>query len=141
MFQRSEYFIKHVISSDRVQPRGLRFLFASLYNVGVFLYKTKKLLEVLLHSNKQLHVISGYFFLVGVVYLLFFSIVGFDLKRGKLKIHLHHMLPRARPWPTQLPQARSKPLVGCLGGHLDPAEVVKVPAGGGGGVSPRRLAT
>lgn len=42
------------------------------------------------------------------------------------------MLPRARPWPTQLPQARSKPLVGCLGGHLDPAEVVKVPAGGGG---------
>lgn len=42
------------------------------------------------------------------------------------------MPPRARPWPTQLPQAQSKPLAGCLGGHLDQDEVVKAGEGGGG---------
>ncbi|XP_057978228.1 separase isoform X2 [Malania oleifera] len=43
--QRSANFIKHVISSEWIQPQGLKFLFASLHNIGVILYRNKELKE------------------------------------------------------------------------------------------------
>ncbi|XP_074358633.1 separase isoform X1 [Apium graveolens] len=44
----SATFIKNAISSDWIQSHGLKFLFASLYNVGVVLYKNNEMKEALL---------------------------------------------------------------------------------------------
>lgn len=47
-FQKSVHLLKDVISSEWIQPNGLKHLFISLYNVGVILYRDGRLKEVLL---------------------------------------------------------------------------------------------
>ncbi|GLT85957.1 hypothetical protein SLE2022_041220 [Rubroshorea leprosula] len=43
--QENEHFIKQIISSEWVQPQGLKYLSASLYNIGVLLYRNKQIKE------------------------------------------------------------------------------------------------
>ncbi|KAL4588484.1 hypothetical protein LXL04_001375 [Taraxacum kok-saghyz] len=41
----STTFLKHLISADWIQPNGLQYLFATLHNVGLVLYRIKRLKE------------------------------------------------------------------------------------------------
>ena len=42
------HLVKHIITSEWVQTQGLKHLFASFHNIGVFLYRNKQVIEVLL---------------------------------------------------------------------------------------------
>ncbi|KAG8650212.1 hypothetical protein MANES_07G013200v8 [Manihot esculenta] len=44
-FQRNVHLIKHIIASKWIQPRELKYIFASLYNLGVHLYRNKEVNE------------------------------------------------------------------------------------------------
>ncbi|XP_058007009.1 separase isoform X2 [Hevea brasiliensis] len=44
-FQRSVHLMKHIIASKWIQPQGLKYIFASLYNLGVHLYRNKDVNE------------------------------------------------------------------------------------------------
>ena len=48
LLQESVNFLKQVISVDWIQANGLKFLVASLHNVGVALYRNKQVKEVFL---------------------------------------------------------------------------------------------
>lgn len=50
LFQKSVHLLKDVISSEWIQPNGLKYLYVSLYNIGVILYRNKQLKEVPLHN-------------------------------------------------------------------------------------------
>lgn len=39
--------VKRIITSEWVQTQGLKHLFASFHNIGVFLYRNKQVIEVL----------------------------------------------------------------------------------------------
>lgn len=43
------HLLNDAISSEWIQPYGLKHLFTSLYNIGVILYRNKQLEEVSLH--------------------------------------------------------------------------------------------
>ncbi|KAK9290720.1 hypothetical protein L1049_008894 [Liquidambar formosana] len=43
--QKSANFIKHFVSNGWLQPQGLKFIFVSLYNVGVILFRNKQVKE------------------------------------------------------------------------------------------------
>ncbi|XP_062077222.1 separase isoform X2 [Humulus lupulus] len=43
--QKSVHLLKDVISSEWIQPQGLKYLYCSLYNIGVILYRNKQLKE------------------------------------------------------------------------------------------------
>lgn len=54
LLQESTGFLKHLISTKWVQSKGLKYLYASLYNVGIVFYKTnrlKEVLHILLHTT------------------------------------------------------------------------------------------
>jgi len=40
------HLVKHIITSEWVQTQGLKHLFASFHNIGVFLYRNKQVIEV-----------------------------------------------------------------------------------------------
>lgn len=42
------HLIKHIITTEWIQPQGLKHLFASFHNIGVFLYRNKQPKEVIL---------------------------------------------------------------------------------------------
>lgn len=41
------HLIKQIIASEWIQPQGLKYIFASLYNVGLLLYRNKQVNEVI----------------------------------------------------------------------------------------------
>lgn len=43
--------IKHIIANEWIQPEGLKYLYASLYNIGVLLFRNKQVKEVPLRSD------------------------------------------------------------------------------------------
>ncbi|KAF3975524.1 hypothetical protein CMV_001236 [Castanea mollissima] len=43
--KRSMHLVKRIITSDWVQTQGLKHLFASFHNIGVFLYRNKQVIE------------------------------------------------------------------------------------------------
>ncbi|KAF9685049.1 hypothetical protein SADUNF_Sadunf03G0013900 [Salix dunnii] len=45
--QKSVHLIKQIIASEWIQPQGLKYIFASLYNVGLLLYRNKQVNEAL----------------------------------------------------------------------------------------------
>lgn len=47
LLQKSEHLIKHIVSSEAVQPEVLKYLFRSLLNVGKVLNQNKLVKEVL----------------------------------------------------------------------------------------------
>ena len=49
--QESENLVKYVASSDWIEADGFKYLFASLYNVAVVLYRNKQMKEV--HAQKD----------------------------------------------------------------------------------------
>ncbi|XP_050209368.1 separase isoform X2 [Mercurialis annua] len=44
-FQKNVHLMKHIIASKLIQYQGLKYLFASLYNLGVHLYRNKQMNE------------------------------------------------------------------------------------------------
>ncbi|KAJ6704493.1 hypothetical protein OIU85_030317 [Salix viminalis] len=46
-FQKSVHLIKQIIASEWIQPQELKYIFASLYNVGLLLYRNKQVNEAL----------------------------------------------------------------------------------------------
>lgn len=51
LFQKTVLLIKHIIANEWIQPEGLKYLYASLYNIGVLLYRNKQVKEVPLRSD------------------------------------------------------------------------------------------
>ncbi|XP_059463278.1 separase isoform X5 [Corylus avellana] len=43
--KRSVHLIKHIITTEWIQPQGLKHLYASFHNIGVFLYRNKQVKE------------------------------------------------------------------------------------------------
>lgn len=46
LFQRSMHLVKQIITSEWIQTQGLKHLFVSFHNIGVFLYRNKQVKEV-----------------------------------------------------------------------------------------------
>ena len=47
LLQKSVHLIKQIIASEWIQPQGLKYISASLYSVGLLLYRNKQVNEVI----------------------------------------------------------------------------------------------
>lgn len=62
-FQGNTHLVKHIITSEWIQPQELKHLFASFHNIGVFLYRSKQVKEVFFLPLAE-HVLLVFLFLI-----------------------------------------------------------------------------